>query len=259
VEAPIAQVAHVHDLAVDPADGALYAGTHHGLLRVPAEGLPSVVGDHGAGPDLMGFTVAAPGRYLASGHPAPGQGGPSSLGLAESTDGGATWTSLSLAGEADFHALHVRHGLVYGWDAVTGQFLVSEDERTWDARDRAVIGDFAVSPTDPDVLLATTEEGLVRSGDGGRAFEAVPSAPPLLLLAWAEDGTLLGADVRGGVHAGTDGGSSWQERGQLPEVPQALAIGPDGQVHAATADAVLTSQDGGATFAVRGEAPAAAG
>jgi hypothetical protein len=29
------EVAHVHGLGVDPADGTLYAGTHHGLIRAP--------------------------------------------------------------------------------------------------------------------------------------------------------------------------------------------------------------------------------
>jgi len=97
------EVAHVHGLGVDPQDGTLYAGTHHGLIRVPEQGEPTRVADRVQ--DFMGFTVVGPRHYLASGHPGEGQGGPSSLGLIESTDGGQTWNSVSLAGEADFHVL----------------------------------------------------------------------------------------------------------------------------------------------------------
>lgn len=38
--------------------------------------------------DLMGFTVAGPDRFLASGHPGPGADLPEPLGLVESRDGG---------------------------------------------------------------------------------------------------------------------------------------------------------------------------
>ena len=38
-------------------------------------------------------------------HPGESQVGPPSVGLIQSTDGGRSWTGLSLSGEADFHAL----------------------------------------------------------------------------------------------------------------------------------------------------------
>ena len=47
------------------------------------------------------------------------------LGLIESTDGGATWRTVSPRGEADFHALAARHSRVYGHSA--GRLVVSED------------------------------------------------------------------------------------------------------------------------------------
>ncbi len=45
--------------------------------------------------DLMGFTVAGPGRYLASGHPGLHVDLPQPVGLIETTDGGVTWTPVS--------------------------------------------------------------------------------------------------------------------------------------------------------------------
>jgi hypothetical protein len=69
------EVAHLHGLGVDPADGTLYAGTHHGLIRLPDGGEATLVADRVQ--DFMGFTVAGPQHFLASGHPgAPDRAGP---------------------------------------------------------------------------------------------------------------------------------------------------------------------------------------
>jgi photosystem II stability/assembly factor-like uncharacterized protein len=246
--APV-EVAHVHGLGVDPQDDTLYAGTHYGLIRLPEQGEPTRVADRVQ--DFMGFTVVGPGHFLASGHPGEGQDGPSSLGLIKSTDGGQTWQSLSLAGEADFHALEARHGRVYGLNALTGEFMVSEDKQTWDTRAALPMADFAVSPDDPDVLLATTEQGLARSEDGGETYTAVPNTPLLQLVSWAEDGTLIGAAPDGTVHASTDGGQTWQQRGTLDGAPHALTATSSSDVFAAVDGAILASTDGGRSFDVR--------
>jgi photosystem II stability/assembly factor-like uncharacterized protein len=244
-----AGMAHVHALGVDPQDGALYAGTHYGLFRVPDQGAATLVADRVQ--DFMGFTVVGANQYLASGHPGEGQDGPSSLGLIESTDGGQTWRSLSLAGEADFHSLEARHGRVYGLNSMTGAFMVSEDRRTWETRSQTPMADFAVSPEAPEVLLATTQQGVARSADGGRSFEPVPGAPVLLLVSWAEDGTIVGVDPDGAVHSSTDGGLTWQRGGNLGAAPEALTATGDGEVFAAVEGGILYSTDGGRTFTVR--------
>ena len=246
---PAVEVAHVHGLGLDPADGVLLAGSHHGLYRLPDDGAPQRVADREQ--DFMGFTVVGPRHYLASGHPGPGQSAPSSLGLLESTDGGTTWESLSLAGEADFHALEARHGLVYGFDSLTGALLVSPDGRTWETRtSRVPLADFAVSPDDPDVLVATTREGPARSTDGGRTFSVVDGAPLLLLVDWADDGTLVGVAPDGAVHTSADGGT-WSAQGRVGGAPQALETADGGRVVVAVDGAVLESGDGGRSFAVR--------
>lgn len=246
-----ATVAHVHGLGIDPADGALYAGTHYGVFRLP-EGEPATrVADRVQ--DFMGFTVAGPDHYLASGHPGEGQGGPSSLGLIESTDGGQTWESLSLAGEADFHSLEARHGRVYGLNSLTGELMVSQDKATWETRSELPMADFAVSPEEPDVIVATTEQGLVRSADGGRSFEPLAGAPVSLLASWAQDGTLVAAEPDGTLHASTDGGTSWQARGNVGGAPHALTASSDDDIYAAIDGAIVVSSDGGRTFTTRYE------
>jgi hypothetical protein len=242
---------HVHGLAVDPADGALYAGTHHGLFRVSDTGMEGPVA--GLVQDFMGFTVAGPDRYLASGHPGRGQGGPAALGLIESTDGGGTWTSRSLSGEADFHALDYRHDTVFGFDGLSGRFMVSKDLEEWEVRSETPMADFAISPESADTVLATTEQGLARSDDGGRTFEVVPDVPVLQLIAWAEDGTIAGVDPTGTVYVGADGPASLSEAGSLPGRPEALHIEDATTVYAASDGRLLASADGGTTF---GEHPA---
>lgn len=237
------ELAHVHGLGVDPASGDLYAGTHYGLIRLPERGEPTRVG--GLVQDFMGFTVVGPGHFLASGHPGEDQDGPSNLGLIESTDGGRSWQTLSLAGEADFHALEAKHGLVYGYHA--GQLMVSADKRTWDTRARIAMADLAVSPDDPQTVLATTRQGLARSTDGGRSFRVVDGAPLLALVTWPDTGRVVGVDPDGTVQVSTDGGTTWQQRGSAGGAPEALAASGQ-EVYVALAGRIVESGDGGHTF-----------
>jgi hypothetical protein len=236
-------MAHVHGLGVDPGDGTLYAGTHYGLFRVTDSGAPERVSD--GMQDLMGFTVVGPQHYLASGHPGPDDDAPPNLGLIETTDGGRTWQALSLAGVADFHALESRHGRVYGWNA--GDFMVSEDGKTWETRSKLLLADFAVSPDDPDTILATTAQGLGTSDDGGRTFALVPGAPALMLVSWGDTGEVVGVDQRGDVHASADAGETWERRGSAGGQPTAL-VAVDGRVAVALDGSIAVSHDGGRTF-----------
>ena len=239
-------MAHVHGLAVDPADGQLLAGTHFGAFRVGADGK---LEQFGPVQDFMGFSVAGPGHYLASGHPGADDNGPGNLGLIESTDGGKTWQTVSLEGKADFHTLKARHGRVYGSSG--GQLMVSEDKKNWDQRASIPIGDLAVSPEDPDTLIVTTQQGLGISTDGGRQFQALSGAPALLLLTWTEGGILVGVDPNGAVHVSDDGGKSWSERGNAGGQPGAMTA-TDDRIFVATRDGqVVESTDGGKTFRTR--------
>lgn len=242
------RMAHIHGLGVDPEDGTLYAGTHHGLFAVPERGQATRVADREQ--DFMGFTVAGPDHFLASGHPGAGGHGPTSLGLIESTDGGETWRSLSLAGEADFHSLEYRHGQVYGINAMTGQFLVSPDKRRWVNRGMVAMVDFAVSPEEPGVIMATTEHGLARSDDGGKTFALVRDAPLLMLVSWAADSTLVGVGPDGTVYTSADA-LAWDQRGELDGAPEALEAVSDQEIYAAAGGKIMVSTDGAESFAVR--------
>jgi hypothetical protein len=241
-------VAHVHGLGVDPADGMLYAATHFGLFRIPTSGAAQRVANRYQ--DTMGFTFVGPNQFLGSGHPDPREKElPARLGLIESIDAGQTWTKVSLLGEADFHVLHAAHGAVYGYDSI-GRFMVSVDKKTWQTRSDLPMRDFAVSPADPNIILATAEAGLQRSADGGRTFAPVPSSPPVMLLAWPAPARLFGLTPAGEVMMSDDGGRSWTGRGRLDGSPEAFAAAA-GQLVAASGSVIYGSSDDGRTWSVR--------
>ena len=245
-------VVHVHGLGVDPGDGVLYAATHSGLFRIPGTGEAARVANRAQ--DTMGFSIVGPGRFIGSGHPDPREDDvrPPLLGLIESDDRGQTWERISLHGEADFHALHAAHGQIYGYDSTSQTFMVTEDQETWDRRSQLPMADFAVDPADPETVLATAEQGLVRSIDGGRSWTAVADPPTMVVLAWAEQVQLYGVTPEGTVQRSEDGGTSWQQRGSVGGQPEAITVdvrGGEERLYVAAADrGILVSADQGRTF-----------
>lgn len=247
---------HVHGLGVNPADGLVYAATHFGLWRLPDEGQAERVGDYAY--DFMGFTVVGPDHFQASGHPTLVEDLPPLLGLIESTDGGQTWESRSLLGDADFHALRVAHDRVYGWNSSNGSFMVSEvSERAeeWERRSTTPVFDFVVDPDDPDGVVASVSESfddvrLMRSSDGGRSWSAM-DAPPVARLAWETADRLWGIGMDGSVWRSRDGGQEWDDvGGRVDGRPEAFLDAGE-SLFAAAGGAILQSRDDGQTWDVR--------
>lgn len=240
-------LAHIHGLAINPADRKLYAGTHHGVFRIHGKGAPEQIA--GRTQDFMGFTITGPDHFLASGHPGPDDTDqPPHLGLLESTDAGRTWRARSLSGEVDFHALEAKHGKVYGYDSQTGQVMVSADKQHWDRRAQLPIADLAVSPRDPDELLATTQQGPALSTDGGHSFTPIDGAPLLVLIDWTHPKHVVGVAPDGQMQTSADGGRSWTAVGTVPGRPAALTTHGEAEVYLATDAGVHRSTDGGRTF-----------
>ncbi|MGY1682426.1 F510_1955 family glycosylhydrolase [Geodermatophilus sp. SYSU D01176] len=238
------ELTHVHGAAFDPEDGSLRLATHHGLVEV-AGGAPTPVGPV---IDLMGFTVAGPGHYLASGHPGPHVDLPQPVGLIESTDGGHTWTPVSRQGQSDFHALTVSAAGVLGYD---GTLVASTDGRAWQQLQIPAEPHTLAATPDGGPVLATTAQGLLRSTDGGTSWTAVDGPPPLQVAAWADSTTAVGVDPGGTLWTSTDAATTWQEGPELGSPPEAVAATTvEGRLRIAvvTAAGVLETRDGGRTF-----------
>lgn len=239
--------AHVHAVAIDPGDGTLLLATHEGLVEVgPAGELIPI------GPviDLMGFTVAGPDHYLASGHPGLQVDLPQPVGLIESTDGGHTWAPLSRQGQSDFHALTVIGDAgALGWD---GALRRSTDGRTWEQLAIPAEPHTLAAAPDDRTVLATTQQGLLRSTDGGATWGPIAGTPLLQVVGWSGDGsTAVGVDPAGSLWVSADSGSTWERRAQLDAAPHAVAVdGAASRIAVVTDEGLLESADGGRTFTV---------
>ncbi|MFT4470839.1 F510_1955 family glycosylhydrolase [Arthrobacter sulfonylureivorans] len=246
--APANPYGHIHGMTVDPDTGHVLLATHNGLFNAtasPVEQISPTI-------DLMGFaTTADPGHYYASGHPGPGSDLPDPVGLIHSNDGGETWEPLSRQGESDFHAMTSTRDGIIGYD---GQIRRTKDGRSWTTI-KADFQPFALagSPTGA-VVLATTEQGLQRSGNGGTTWEQPANAPLLVFTAFADSATVAGVATDNTVHISRDAGRTWQPRGSVSGQPAAIAATAGNgseeatQIWVATTSGLEHSQDNGATF-----------
>lgn len=245
-----AALEHVHAVQFanttrgETAASTILVATHAGLytLQVPPATAGSATGAAPAaslrrvGPpvDLMGFTVAQDGTYLASGHPAPSTGLPEPLGLAATTDGGRTWQVLSRGGESDFHTLSVSRRGVIAYD---GALRFSADRRQWQDRPMPSPPRMLAAQWDTGHVLATTESGLLHSTDDARTWSTL--RPPGLLsdVAWAGSDTIVGISTTQVLVLSTDAGRTWRTGpGPIGPPPGVAGLGPVAAMTARAAD-----------------------
>jgi hypothetical protein len=238
---------HVHGLGVNPADGALYLAAHTGLfVMAPGSDEAERVGDRMQ--DTMGFVVAGPDRFLGSGHPDLRDDLPPLLGLIESSDGGRSWDSVSLLGEADFHALRTSGARVAGYDSASGRIMVSDDGgRSWaTVHTPAEPSDLVLDPDDPRMMIAAGGAGVMATRDGS-SWTRLPVAADL--LAWPAADALYGVASDGAVSVSPDGGRSWRRVGSAGGAPAALtAVDRDTLIVALHDGRLTSSADGGASW-----------
>ncbi|WP_436003722.1 F510_1955 family glycosylhydrolase [Knoellia sp. LjRoot47] len=244
--APLPSV-HVHGVGRDPGDGALLLATHEGLFRYAADGPVRV----GPSIDLMGFSIAGPGHYYASGHPNMVPELPQPMGLIESTDGGKTWTVLSRGGQSDFHTLTQAGDTVLAFD---GKLRRTTDGRQWSTAPLPAHPRTLAANPDGSKVLATTEGALLGSTDKGATWQPIPDAPLLLHVAWADAGVVAGVTPGGEVATSADGAQTWTMTGAKVPPPQAVSASQTAQgfeILVVTEREVLASQDGKSFSAIR--------
>ncbi|WP_207229924.1 F510_1955 family glycosylhydrolase [Krasilnikovia cinnamomea] len=237
---------HVHALSRNPADGDVYLATHEGLYRMAPGAAPARVGPV---IDLMGFTVAGPNHFYASGHPGENTDLPDPVGLIESTDGGRSWVPLSRQGRSDFHTLATSSAGIVGYDGET--LAVTSDGRTWQTLTAPVTPHAAAAFPDGATVLLTSPSGLARSSDGGRTWTQI--ATPILpqLTAFADTRHAAAVSPDGRVATSNDAGATWQTRGSIEGEPHAIsaAATPSGaEILAVGENRLQRSVDDGATF-----------
>jgi hypothetical protein len=242
---------HVHGLGINPKDGSLIIATHTGLFRsAPGASKARRVGK--STQDTMGFTVAGADDFLGSGHPGEFENAVNPLGLIRSSDGGRSWETVSLSGEADFHVLRWADGTVYGVDSGSGRLMVSDDRgESWEERSPpAPLLDLTADPRDSKHLLASGQGGLYSSGDGGRGWQ--PLGGDVGLLAWPKPARLFHVNAAGTVSVSANGGGSWRPVGQIGGQPAAFLARTDRELYAALPDGtVKQSRDAGRSWGVR--------
>ena len=268
---------HIHGLGTDAAAGKTFVATHRGVWLIPTDALPDSYPARSSAADLskptqvagrvldvMGFTVAAPGLLLASGHPdpdAPSDLALPNLGLISSTDAAETWTPLSLTGKTDFHDLDAvplpgSALRVYGYDSGNGTLAISDDSgATWSTGETVPLRDLAADPANPDQVFANTADGLVGSGDAGRSFSPVADAPALFLIDVGDartGGGLVGIDPDGVVWHQESATGPWIKGGRTEGAPVALSYvgGIVPWILAADTRGVVASDDFGASWTV---------
>ncbi|WP_442884911.1 F510_1955 family glycosylhydrolase [Arthrobacter sp. Soc17.1.1.1] len=234
---------HIHGMSVDPGTNRILLATHDGLFDVtqsPAQQVGPTI-------DLMGFTTTSDGTLYASGHPGPGTDLPDPVGLITSTDDGRTWEPVSRQGETDFHALAATSDGLIGHE---GRIITSPDGHHWTVAADNVPA-YNLAGASSGTVLATTEEGLYRSEDSGATWKTVPDTPLLIFTTFAGD-TAIGVTPDGTVHASSDAGLTWEQRGAVEGEPAAIAAAHTNdethRIWVATAEGIEVSSDNGATF-----------
>jgi photosystem II stability/assembly factor-like uncharacterized protein len=220
--------------------------THQGLFRYDKGGHVLV----GPVVDWMGFSVAGPGRFYASGHPGDGVDLPAPVGLMESTDAGKTWSVQSLGGKADFHSLTSSSKGVMGYD---GALQSTKDGKAWTNLTVTSAPTSLAAAPDGSMVLATTASGLMMSMDQGATWAAQPAAPQLLVAAWADKTTATGITDTGHLAVTTNAGTTWTIGAGRVDSVQALSASrtSSGVLEAlvVTNGDIQRSVDSGASFA----------
>jgi len=250
---------YVNALEIDPADESFLLTTNRGFYRIPKDGSEAkpikatVTAKEGTSPvgTFLEVDVLGPNEVVGSGHPDDPDALPPYLGFIRSTDGGKTFRVVSRLGTADLHQIRRIHDRLYAFDAVLGAILVSKDEgKTWTERvtPRQLILDFVVDPEDPDHLIASTEEQIYRSQDGGERWRpSAQGAAPR--LDWPAPEALMRADKDGLFQVSTDGGQTWERRGRIEGEPYKVrAVDAENAFVALSDGTILETTDGGRTF-----------
>ena len=253
---PNGQEPLVNGLDIDPESGDFLLTTNKGFWRIADGEAQQVEGKVTAGSrsskvgGFLYFNVVEPDRWIGSGHPDEPTL-PEFLGFIESRDQGRTWSVLNRLGEADLHKIQQVGDRLYAFDAVLSAMLISEDDgRTFTEKftPRGLIIDFVVDPEDPDHLLASNEDQLFRTEDGGDSWRPVELGEGIR-LDWPAPDALYRAYADGRIERSSDGGDTWEQVGEVEGEPHKFkSVGPEELYLAMSDGSILHTTDGGRSW-----------
>ena len=117
----------------------------------------------------MGFTIAGPNRFYASGHPGEGTDLPNPVGLIASTDHGRTLETSCPRGVSPTPTRSLPPTGVLGND---GTLLASQDGRQWPDLQLPLPPTALAASPDGRTVLAATDAGLLLSTDAAQTWAA---------------------------------------------------------------------------------------
>lgn len=254
---PLAEVSHIHGIAVDPADPQrLYLATHYGVWLTFPDGTAERISDNSN--DYMGFSPhpSEANMVFASGHPTNG----GNLGVIVSRDGARSWQPLAsgVDGPVDFHAMDVSAAdpsVIYG---LYGKVQVSRDGgKSWEVvgSPPADVFDLTASAVNPDIVYAATRNGLMVSLDGGKKWNATGTeGQPASMVETAPDGSVYAFVLGSGLMKAPAQALTWQpvanSFGEQILLHLAFDPGNPDRMFAVTEKSkILTSTDGGKNWA----------
>jgi len=257
---PLAEVSHIHGIAVDPAGSQrLYLATHYGVWLTSPDDTAERISDNRN--DYMGFSPhpSEGDIFFGSGHP---EGG-GNMGVIVSRDGGRTWERLSdgVGGPVDFHAMAISRAdpdVMYG---SYGGIQVSRDGgENWEVAGSppADVFSLAASAVNPDLVYAATRNGLMISRNGGRDWESGGfEGQPAAMVKAGPDGAVYAFVLGAGLVKAPAVALAWQPLADNfgERILLHLAIDPnDPQRLFAVTDKseILVSTDGGKNWAALG-------
>jgi photosystem II stability/assembly factor-like uncharacterized protein len=127
--------------------------------------------------------------------------------------------------------------------------MVSSDRWQWPVRSKVALVGFAVSPDDPELIVAATEQGLARSSDGGRRWQPI-RGPAAMMLDWERSDALWAITADGQTWHSSDAGKNWVQRGKLNGQPEAFLVHTANLYVAVAQLGIVSSADQGRTWRV---------
>ena len=274
----------IYCLTADPTrPGTLYAGTDSGVYKTEDGGATWRASNTGLEVYRVQTIAVDPTSpsTLVAGTITPD--GVQSVGIFKSTDAGATWTQSNVGLSDPFTGVEPldietlaydpkKPGTIWAGSRFSEIFQSTDFGATWQPRTfggyqlALETSAFRIDPSDSLKVLAATNNGLVRTTDGGSSWTFYGDAGASFFTLAGDPAnalTLYAGNTGGsGIYKSTDGGNHWttMNKGLTPNgssqpLITAFAVDPSrtATVYAATfGNGLFKSTDGGANWAPAG-------